>query len=135
MGAVTRARSRVDASVVTPRFIATVAQDEEVGLKPSRGSWDCVTMSLTWRRLSLPQTLGDEHPVTEESLQALAAAGGSISPKVRSEPNPVTPSTGHAVDPPPPSLECLASFKTGQEQERQVRRVVSSVRIPLVRCW
>lgn len=56
-------------------------------------------------------------------MQALAAAGGSVSPKVRPEPIMVgTPLAGHAVDPPPPSLECLASFKTDQAQERQVCR-------------
>lgn len=72
------------------------------------------------------QTLGDDHPVTEESMQALAAAGGSLSsPQSGARPSPISaadPPPGAAVDPPPPSLECLASFKMEQAEERLVWR-------------
>lgn len=68
------------------------------------------------------KTLGDEHPVTEESMQALASAGGSLSPRLRQDPSAAgTVAATPPVDPPPPSLECLASFKNGQDQERQVK--------------
>lgn len=47
-----------------------------------------------------PQTLGDDHPVTEESLQALAAAGGSstpVTPSPSSRPSSMSREVGLAV--------------------------------------
>eukprot|EP00752_Nemacystus_decipiens_P010432 g9296.t2 len=52
------------------------------------------------------KTLGDDHPVTEESLQALAAAGGSITPGSPSAASPRAVSfakTPPTVVPPAPS--------------------------------
>ena len=123
------------------------------------------TQSGDERKPCIDQTLGDEHPVTEESLQALAAAGGSITPREAREapplPSPAIASSvapvaaivadaegvelwedddtrpaSVSIDPPPPSLECLdRTSSSDMGLDRQVRDSVCYERWYSSRCF